>query len=215
MQLFFFASLGSAALGWLMGILSLFLILLILVQRGKGGGLTGALGGPGGQSAFGSKAGDTFTVITVVAASIWAFVCGFAMWSLGSSSAPIADIPAAQQEETGVSVSPSPFDTAPDGESTGPGSLGGFGSQAIEKPSESASGDTPSMELEPAQPSTSTSESEDGAEPTPPAEEATETEAETAETESPESETPSISTEESAGSETESESSETPAETSE
>ena len=26
--------------------------LLILIQRGKGGGLSGALGGPGGQSAF-------------------------------------------------------------------------------------------------------------------------------------------------------------------
>ena len=35
---------------------SIFLMLLILVQRGKGGGLTGALGGMGGQSAFGSKA---------------------------------------------------------------------------------------------------------------------------------------------------------------
>ncbi len=79
--------LGSVAgtlLGWLMGFLSLFLILLILIQRGKGGGLTGALGGPGGQSAFGSKAGDTFTVITVVVASIWAFTCAFTMWLLGA-----------------------------------------------------------------------------------------------------------------------------------
>ena len=33
-------------LGWLMGFLSLFLIMLILIQRGKGGGLTGALLGP-------------------------------------------------------------------------------------------------------------------------------------------------------------------------
>ena len=40
---------------------SLFLMALVLVQRGKGGGLTGALGGMGGQSAFGSKAGDAFT----------------------------------------------------------------------------------------------------------------------------------------------------------
>ncbi|HMP79240.1 MAG TPA: preprotein translocase subunit SecG [Pirellulaceae bacterium] len=50
---------------------SIFLILLILVQRGRGGGLTGALGGMGGQSAFGSKAGDVFTRITIVAATIW------------------------------------------------------------------------------------------------------------------------------------------------
>ena len=70
----------NGMLGFLMAFLSLFLIMLILIQRGKGGGLTGALGGPGGQSAFGSKAGDTFTVVTVVVASIWGFICAFAMW---------------------------------------------------------------------------------------------------------------------------------------
>lgn len=52
-------------------VLSVFLTLLILVQRGRGGGLTGALGGMGGQSAFGAKAGDLFTKITVVVAMIW------------------------------------------------------------------------------------------------------------------------------------------------
>ena len=54
---------------------SIFLMLLILVQRGKGGGLTGALGGMGGQSAFGSKAGDAFTKITIVTAVIWIMLC--------------------------------------------------------------------------------------------------------------------------------------------
>ena len=54
---------------------SLFLMALVLVQRGKGGGLTGALGGRGGQSAFGSKAGDAFTKITIVTASILIFLC--------------------------------------------------------------------------------------------------------------------------------------------
>src|SRR3954466_11809588 len=52
-------------------LLSIFLILVILVQRGRGGGLTGALGGMGGQSAFGTKAGDLFTRITIVVAAIW------------------------------------------------------------------------------------------------------------------------------------------------
>lgn len=54
-----------------LGILSVFLVLVILVQRGRGGGLTGALGGMGGQSAFGTKAGDLFTRITIVVAAIW------------------------------------------------------------------------------------------------------------------------------------------------
>src|SRR5436190_21994608 len=52
-------------------ILSVFLVLVILVQRGRGGGLTGALGGMGGQSAFGTKAGDLFTRVTIVVAAIW------------------------------------------------------------------------------------------------------------------------------------------------
>ncbi|TWU44859.1 preprotein translocase subunit SecG [Novipirellula aureliae] len=83
-------SISGMILGWLMGFLSLFLILLVLIQRGKGGGLTGALGGPGGQSAFGSKAGDTFTVITVVVASVWGFTCAFTMWLLGTHSPSVS-----------------------------------------------------------------------------------------------------------------------------
>ncbi|WDQ18751.1 preprotein translocase subunit SecG [Rhodopirellula sp. P2] len=85
------ASFMSVVLGWLMAFLSVFLILLILIQRGKGGGLTGALGGPGGQSAFGSKAGDTFTVITVGTAAVWALVCAFAMYQLGAHAPSVAD----------------------------------------------------------------------------------------------------------------------------
>jgi preprotein translocase subunit SecG len=49
----------------------LFLILLVLIQRGKGGGLAGALGGVGGSSPFGSRAGDTFTRITIIVATVW------------------------------------------------------------------------------------------------------------------------------------------------
>ena len=41
------------------------LILVILLQKGRGGGLAGAFGGAGGYSAFGAKTGDVFTWITV------------------------------------------------------------------------------------------------------------------------------------------------------
>ena len=47
------------------------MILLVLIQRGKGGGLAGAFGGAGGSSAFGSRAGDTFTRVTIIVAAIW------------------------------------------------------------------------------------------------------------------------------------------------
>ncbi len=52
-------------------LLGIFLILLVLIQRGKGGGLAGAFGGAGGSSAFGSRAGDTFTRITIGVAAAW------------------------------------------------------------------------------------------------------------------------------------------------
>ena len=39
-----------------LAVLGLFLIVVILLQRGRGGGLAGAFGGMGGQSAFGTKA---------------------------------------------------------------------------------------------------------------------------------------------------------------
>ena len=58
-------------LGIVVLILSVFLILLILIQRGKGGGLIGALGGSGGSSPFGSRAGDQFTRITIYVALVW------------------------------------------------------------------------------------------------------------------------------------------------
>ncbi len=70
-------------LGIPMFVLALFLILLVLVQRGRGGGLTGALGGMGGQSAFGSKAGDVFTRITIGVAAVWLLICVCAVGFLG------------------------------------------------------------------------------------------------------------------------------------
>lgn len=92
----------SGSLGTLMALLSLFLIMIILLQRGKGGGLAGALGGPGGQSAFGSKAGDTFTLITTVLALIWGFVCALTMYLLGTHAPSVADEAAFSQGPAGV-----------------------------------------------------------------------------------------------------------------
>ncbi len=100
---FLLASFVSGMLGFAMFIVSLFLILLILVQRGRGGGLTGALGGPGGQSAFGTKAGDLFTRVTAFVALGWIVLCAFVMWLLGPNVITKAvDAPA---------VSSSPADT--------------------------------------------------------------------------------------------------------
>lgn len=53
-------------------LVSAFIIFLVLIQRGKGGGLAGAFGGTGGSSPFGSRAGDAFTRFTLIVAAIWA-----------------------------------------------------------------------------------------------------------------------------------------------
>ena len=55
----------------LLVLVGFFLTFIVLLQRGRGGGVSGALGGLGGQSAFGTKAGDVFTRITIVVSIIW------------------------------------------------------------------------------------------------------------------------------------------------
>ncbi len=92
----FAAGLLHYVMGFLLFLTSVFLILLVLVQRGRGGGLTGALGGMGGQSAFGAKAGDMFTRVTMVTATIWILLCLGAIrflttaddWGAGAAQRP-------------------------------------------------------------------------------------------------------------------------------
>ena len=79
----------SAVVSYLLMILllltALVLIVLVLIQRGKGGGLSGAFGGMGGQSAFGTKAGDLFTKITIGVAAFWIVLCIISVRVLGIS----------------------------------------------------------------------------------------------------------------------------------
>jgi len=44
----------------------LLMIMLVLIQKGRGGGLSGAFGGGGANTAFGSKTGDVLTWTTSV-----------------------------------------------------------------------------------------------------------------------------------------------------
>ena len=72
---------------------SLWLIILVLIQRGKGGGLAGAFGGAGGGSAFGSRAGDMFTKITIYSAAVWILLIMF----LIKNTQPIDPLPGKQR----------------------------------------------------------------------------------------------------------------------
>jgi len=67
----------SAGLAWALTVDGTLMILIILLQQGRGGGLVGALGGMGAQSAFGARAGDAFTGITVVLTVLWVLLAGF------------------------------------------------------------------------------------------------------------------------------------------
>ena len=112
--------------GSLLFILSFFIIGIILLQRGRGGGLTGALGGAGGQSAFGVKAGDIFTRITAVAVLLWIFTCALACrWyrpenlsdieanpsavnTIGAGSAGFGDLPSSDPLNSASPLAPAP-----------------------------------------------------------------------------------------------------------
>lgn len=116
----------TTILNTLIVLVCLFLICLILIQRGKGGGLAGAFGGVGGSSAFGTKAGDTFTKITVVTASIWILM---AMLLVVLTNRPLAsswgpDTPTSTTKELGLAPKKKDSAEAPSSTPAAPGATG-------------------------------------------------------------------------------------------
>ena len=79
---------------WLLALVILgvsgLLMLVILLQRGRGGGLAGAFGGAGGTAAFGAKTGDVFTWITVVVATLFVLLNVCANYVFDQSGTPKA-----------------------------------------------------------------------------------------------------------------------------
>lgn len=67
-------------LGVLFLVVCILLILIVLLQKGKGGGLSAAFGGMG-SSAFGTRTGDVFTWITIVLTGL------FLLLAIGTSLA--------------------------------------------------------------------------------------------------------------------------------
>ena len=122
-----------------LAVLSVFLTLVILVQRGRGGGLTGALGGMGGASAFGTKAGDLFTKVTIAVAFIWIILSMASLKFLNVSPFDTTARGTASQpklvEETGKGGSTTP---APKSGSTTMPPAGGIGPGASGTPAKGA-----------------------------------------------------------------------------
>lgn len=67
---------------------SLILILLVLIQKGRGGGLTGAFGGGGGNTAFGAKTGDVLTWATSIVFGVFLLLAVVLNLMTGSSGTP-------------------------------------------------------------------------------------------------------------------------------
>jgi preprotein translocase subunit SecG len=80
----------STILNWLVLLVGVLLIFLVLIQRGKGGGLAGAFGGAGGSSAFGSRAGDLFTRVTLILAAVWVLLIMVHIKVIQASKSPTA-----------------------------------------------------------------------------------------------------------------------------
>lgn len=98
--------------GWILGgvliALSLVMMFIILIQRGKGGGLAGAFGGAGGSSAFGSRAGDAFTKITLYLAAIWVLVIMISVKTFIDTGTTTADNKSEQTAPTDPAPAPQP-----------------------------------------------------------------------------------------------------------
>jgi preprotein translocase subunit SecG len=87
------------------------LMLVILLQKGRGGGLSGAFGGTGGHSAFGAKTGDVFTWITVGLAVAFVVVACIGNFVFEPSATAAGEAPTealAPQAETETEEVPAP-----------------------------------------------------------------------------------------------------------
>ena len=92
-------------------LICVFLMIVILLQKGRGGGLSGAFGGVGGHSAFGAKTGDVFTWVTVALTLLFVLVAIIGVYKFVPPSASKGRL---QSQITA---------TAPEGQAAPPGNI--------------------------------------------------------------------------------------------
>ena len=105
-------------------LISVLLILIVLIQKGRGGGLASAFGGGGGNTAFGSKTGDVLTWATSIIFGVFLLIAVILNLMTRPSNHPaVAEgstpAPAQQQQQQQQQSAPAE-PTAPPAEPTKP-----------------------------------------------------------------------------------------------
>jgi preprotein translocase subunit SecG len=143
-------TLGATLLVTLMAtafvLVSLFMMLVILIQKPKGGGLSGAFGGAGGssQAAFGAKTGDLLTLITTGCFVAFLLLAGGLTYAIRADVAPKADTPP-PVESTADPVAEAVEEALKNAEAA----VSQEAEQAVQKPAETAVEETASPAVKP------------------------------------------------------------------
>ncbi len=96
-------------------LVAVLLIGLVLLQKNRGSGLSGAFGGVGGHSAFGTKTGDFLTWVTVGLVVVFLSLAIAGNFLFDPSSIAGATPTIAAQPEAPGATSPDSTDPAPGG----------------------------------------------------------------------------------------------------
>jgi preprotein translocase subunit SecG len=120
MSILVFASFGRIMLTIAFVAVSVLLIGLVLLQKNRGAGLSGAFGGVGGHTAFGTKTGDFLTWVTVSLTALFLLlsIVGNYVFEPAKSGAAASTVaptppPGPSSPPPATPVSPVPISPAP------------------------------------------------------------------------------------------------------
>jgi preprotein translocase subunit SecG len=123
-------------LGVILFLISSFLVFIILIQRGKGGGIAGSLTGTA-QSAFGARGGDILMWLTLSLTLIWILLCCVTIFFYSAVQDSIAE------GSNDLDIVPNVVDPIPNA----PESNNSMPSVTEELQGDSAAGETPSADI--------------------------------------------------------------------